>query len=463
MENDNKFYRVRCEVLDTILLVKKLESKEVMTLCTQVSDKLREHYPVAPSSVRMFILQKVLYDYDGFKDSLPYFEDYTASSGRSKKSGLKSDGDKTLAIVYDTVLTVYPALDIDWILDQINDDIAGGILNELRDLFLSTDEVDQAEAEFTPYHSTMEPRGIKTLADIHKAESFLKKNIIGQDKAVSAMVNSLKTITAGLTSQTSLAFVGPTGVGKTQLARLFGERYSGNFYKVNCAEYASAHEYGKLIGAPPGYVGHNERSKMAEMADVSNKWVILFDEIEKAHPKLYNFLLSLQDEGTVCDNLGNELDFSKSIFIFTSNQGVGDLNKNSVGFSNSELSREEEDTTLQDSFKKAFSPEFINRIDDFIFFNSLTEEDCLKIASLSLKELPVKKSKPLLRWIVKHGYSKEYGARNIKRFIKNSITPILADLLLNGVVPMKMGDLYTPKIVQDKLTFVKTHTLDEQA
>jgi len=444
------------------LLVRKLDGKEVMDLCSDISKKLREHYPVQPSNVRRFILEKVLYDYDGFIEALPYFEDYTVSGGRSRKSGPDKNGEKILSVVYDTVLTVYPALDIDWILDQINDDVAEGILNELRDLFLLEDDAPM-EAEFSPYQSPMESKGIKTLEDIKRTEAFLKRNIIGQDKAVSAMVNSLKTITAGLASHTSLAFVGPTGVGKTQLARLFGEKYSGHFYKVNCAEYASAHEYGKLIGAPPGYVGHNERSKMAEMAEVSNKWVILFDEIEKAHPKLYNFLLSLQDEGTVCDNLGNELDFSKSIFIFTSNQGVADLSRESVGFADSELSREEEDTSLQDSFKKAFSPEFINRIDDFIFFNSLTEDDCLKIASLSLKDLPVKKSKPLLRWIVKHGYSREYGARNIKRFIKKKITPQIADLLLNGVVPIKKGDMYTPKIVEDKLTFVKTKTLDEEA
>jgi ATP-dependent Clp protease ATP-binding subunit ClpC len=227
--------------------------------------------------------------------------------------------------------------------------------------------------------------------------------------------------------------------------------------KINCAEFASAHEYAKLIGAPPGYVGHGEKSMLAEKAEKSNRWVFLFDEIEKAHHKLFDFLLSLLDEGKVCDNLGKELDFSESIFLFTSNQGVSELRGGKkVGFSDETTTYEKSREQVKESVKKKFTPEFINRVDSFIYFNSLSPEDCMKIAKLSLKDIPIKKHKALLKYIVSRGYSEQYGARNIQRFVKNNVGVKVADMILQKRVPSKSGDMYTPKIVDNELTIVNT-------
>ena len=233
--------------------------------------------------------------------------------------------------------------------------------------------------------------------------------------------------------------------------------------KINCAEFASAHEYAKLIGAPPGYVGHGEKSMLADKAEKSNRWVFLFDEVEKAHHKLFDLLLSLLDEGKVCDNLGKELDFSESIFLFTSNQGVSNLRGDKrVGFGNEDVTYEESKEDVEKSIKNKFSPEFINRVDAFIYFNSLTPEDCIKIAKLSLKDIPIKRYKVLLNHIVKNGYSEQYGARNIQRFVKNNIGVKVADMILKKRLPKKEGDMYTPKIIDNELFIVDTVEMENE-
>ena len=219
------------------------------------------------------------------------------------------------------------------------------------------------------------PIALSSIGDITAVEDYLKENIIGQRDAIASLVNSLKLMASGLAKHASFLFVGPTGVGKTQLAKLLGEKFSGNFYKINCAEYAGGHEYAKLIGSPPGYVGHTDKSFLAEKAEQSNRWVFLFDEVEKAHHKLYDFLLSLLDDGTCTDNLGTVLDFSESIFIFTSNQGIGDIKRESVGFNRSEEQVTDKVTgdVIRKSIKSHFSPEFLNRLDDLVLFTSLTK------------------------------------------------------------------------------------------
>ena len=253
-------------------------------------------------------------------------------------------------------------------------------------------------------------------------------------------------------------FVGPTGVGKTQLAKLLGEKFSGNFYKINCAEYAGGHEYAKLIGSPPGYVGHTDKSFLAEKAEQSNRWVFLFDEVEKAHHKLYDFLLSLLDDGTCTDNLGTVLDFSESIFIFTSNQGIGDIKRESVGFNRSEEQVTDKVTgdVIRKSIKSHFSPEFLNRLDDLVLFTSLTKEEVRKIAKLQLATIPIEQTKSLIDFVVDNGYSAEYGARNIERFIKNNVCVPIANAILNKRVPKKAGGYYKPRIIDGQVTIIDT-------
>jgi ATP-dependent Clp protease ATP-binding subunit ClpC len=289
-------------------------------------------------------------------------------------------------------------------------------------------------------------------------EDYLLENIVGQEAAIKALMRSLKLMASGLSGQSSFLFVGPTGVGKTQLAKLLGEKFSGNFYKINCAEYAGGHEYAKLIGSPPGYVGHTEKSLLAEKAEKSNSWVFLFDEIEKAHHKLYDFLLSLLDDGTCTDNMGQVLDFSQSIFIFTSNQGVGEIKRESVGFMSSkeEVSDSVSESVIKKSVKRHFSPEFLNRIDDTVVFKPLSKKDVKDIAALHLEKLPIMTTHALVEFVADKGYSREYGARNIARFIKNNVSDKVADAILNELVPKNGDEFYKPRIVRGEVKIIDT-------
>jgi len=447
MQNDDKFYRLVCESVDLIVLVKKLSPIQEKKLFKYVKRLVKDiEEPLSISRYEKYILSKTLAEPTEFFDKLPKDE---------KVAG------RVIHAVYETILQVYPMLDINLLCSNLNHE--GVLLSNLGDIFRFLDGAggiaaeEEYEVEFEESGGRYSRPKISSLEDILRAEKYFKRNIVGQDAAIENIIKVLKVIASGLSSRAALFFVGPTGVGKTELGRLLGKRYSGNFMKVNCAEYASAHEYAKLIGAPPGYVGHGEKSLLAEKAEKSNRWVFLFDEVEKAHHKLFDFLLSLLDEGKVCDNLGRELDFSESIFLFTSNQGASDLRGGKrVGFSEEEITYEKSRQQVKESIKKKFTPEFMNRIDSFVYFNSLSQDDCLKIAKLSLKDIPIKRHKALLKYIVRNGYSEQYGARNIQRFVKNNVGVRVAEMILQKRVPDKDGDMYTPKVVNNDLHIVKT-------
>ena len=452
MPSDDKFYRLVCESVDLIVLVKKLSLSQEKKLFTYVKRMVKDiHEPLSISKYQKYILSRTLADAKEFFAKLPSDE---------------KQGAKVVNAVYETILQVYPMLDLSLLCANLNSE--GVLLSNLGEIFNFLDAVErdpdeEFEVEFEDRPRKYSQPKISSMQDIERVERFLKKQIIGQDEAIEGIMKTLKVIASGLSSRAALFFVGPTGVGKTELGRLLGKKYSNNFMKINCAEFASAHEYAKLIGAPPGYVGHGEKSILADKAEKSNRWVFLFDEIEKAHHKLFDFLLSLLDEGRVCDNLGRELDFSESIFLFTSNQGVSDLRGGErLGFSEEIVTYDESREQVKASVKKKFTPEFMNRVDSFIYFNSLKKEDCLQIAKLSLKEIPIKKHKALLKYIVHNGYSSEYGARNINRFVKNTVGVKVAEMILRKQVPNKKGEMYTPKIIANELHIVNTVELENR-
>ena len=439
-ENQN-VYRAVCRDLNTVLLIKGMTLEEEKALYWVIKKRVKDsETPVNLEDYKKYLVKKFIVDMDSIMN-------YIATSDMYEEEEIYD-------IVYDQIINLYPNFSMTFICTELN---SNTFMRGLEDstLFDRLKKTIEGEAEDPDIN-------LSSLDDIKSAERSFKKNILGQDQAIASVIKALKLTATGLSQGTSFLFVGPTGVGKTELAKILGDQYSGNFYKVNCAEYAGGHEYAKLIGSPPGYVGHTEKSLMAEKAEKSNRWVFLFDEIEKAHHKLYDFLLSLLDDGTCTDNMGNVLDFSQSLFIFTSNKGIVESKQRRLGFTQNDPTEAEEKDAVKTSVKGHFSPEFMNRIDEVVVFNALTKKDVKKIAKLQLDKLPIEVTDPILEYIVKHGYSREYGARNIARFIKNNISDKIADAILNGKVPKKEGALYSPKVTKDgvKIYDVKNFEAD---
>jgi len=305
---------------------------------------------------------------------------------------------------------------------------------------------------------------VATKEDLTKLKRHLKSNIIGQDEAIDCMVDATKLICTGFSDRATFFFLGPTGVGKTQLSKLFAEKYCGRYFKIDCGEYAQGHEFNKLIGSPPGYVGHSDTNILKTKSQESNCWVFIFDEIEKASPKLFDLLLSWIETGRVTDNAGNELDFTKSIFIFTSNVGVRDAKTGlGVGFSSEERTYESSKEQIEKEMERTFSPEFRNRIDFTVFFNQLTRKDVEKIAVLELENtIPIVITQEIINFVVDNGFSAKYGARQLQRFIKKSIALKVADTQLEELVPIS-GTFYDAEVRDNELFIINTENYNEHS
>ena len=430
----NKNFKIFCKELDEIISVKSFSQEEERKLY----DRLKKYLADAPSSFHVSEYKKAVVDYL-LVDSSAYY------------TFLDNEVDPTLTqeiinALYSSIIEAYPYFEFEFICNDINNNIA---FNQVKTVF--KDHLDSLVKETT---KTKKVKSIKSFSDVMRLHKKLNKEVIGQPDAAQKTLDAVKLIVADIDSFSSLFYIGPTGVGKTKLAKMLGLHYSGNFFKVNCGEFSSPHDYAKLIGAPPGYVGHSDTSLLGDKAAESNAWVILFDEIEKANSKLFDFLLSLLDDGTCTDNMGNVLDFSKSIFVFTTNAGIQDnrLGDKRVGFGKEDITYEDNKEQILSTIKRKFNPEFLNRVDHFIFFNKLDEESLRKIAKLEMNHLPVLKSKPLLDYIIKKANHAEYGARNIAKFIKNNISTRLADAILRKQIPLGKDRYYKFRVTNDNLS-----------
>ncbi len=279
-------------------------------------------------------------------------------------------------------------------------------------------------------------------------EKNIHKRLIGQDKAVTAVCNAIRRNRAGIkikNSPPSFIFVGPTGVGKTELAKalsfeLFGTENS--IIRVDMSEYMESHSVSKLIGSPPGYVGYDDAGQLTEKVRRNPYSIVLFDEIEKAHPDVFNILLQVLDEGRLTDSQGRVVNFENTIIIMTSNAG-SNLNNNGIGFTREDT--KEAEGRVMTALKQTFRPEFLNRVDEIAVFNSLTREELLEIVELSLnklstelkeKNLYVSFSKEVKEYILDKGYEPQYGARPINRAIEKYIENLLAESVLKDqIVP----------------------------
>ena len=294
-------------------------------------------------------------------------------------------------------------------------------------------------------------------------EQNLHKRVIGQDEAVKSVSKAIRRNRAGLktTKRTpSFIFVGPTGVGKTELAKslayeMFGDENS--IIRVDMSEYMESHSTAKLIGSPPGYVGYDDAGQLTEKVKRKPYSIVLFDEIEKAHPDVFNLLLQVLDDGRLTDSQGNTVSFENTIIIMTSNVG-SNLNTNSIGFNNNETAI---NNKVLDSLKETFRPEFLNRIDEIVSFKSLTNTELLQIVDLMLqntnkalqdKDIIMNISDSAKNFLLEKGTDLKYGARPLRRAIQRYVEDELSDLILKS--DLKNGQTVNIDCINNELSFV---------
>ncbi|WP_268912616.1 ATP-dependent Clp protease ATP-binding subunit [Lentilactobacillus sp. SPB1-3] len=300
-------------------------------------------------------------------------------------------------------------------------------------------------------------------------ESVLHKRVIGQEEAVSAVSRSIRRARSGLKDPNrpigSFMFLGPTGVGKTELAKAVAEAVFGSeddIIRVDMSEFMEKYSTSRLIGSAPGYVGYDEGGQLTEKVRQKPYSVVLFDEVEKAHPDVFNLLLQVLDDGYLSDSKGRKIDFRNTVIIMTSNLGATTLrDKKTVGFGADEATEDYEamKSTIQEALKQNFRPEFLNRIDETVIFHSLTKDELAKIVTLMTKPvvnriheqgIDIKVTKTAINIIAKNGYDPEYGARPIRRAIQTQLEDSLsAKLLAKEIVP---GDSVTVGGRNDQIT-----------
>ena len=307
---------------------------------------------------------------------------------------------------------------------------------------------------------------------LKKLDKTLEKRVIGQEEAIQALSKAVKRGRVGLKDPArpigSFLFLGPTGVGKTELSKALAEALFGNeedMIRVDMSEYREKHSVSKMIGSPPGYVGHEDGGQLSEKVRRNPYSVILFDEIEKAHPDVFNILLQVLDDGHITDSQGRKVDFRNTVIIMTSNAGAkAIIEPKKLGFTQQEDQKADYKrmkANVMDEVKQLFRPEFLNRIDEIIVFHPLNEDNMKKIVGLMCKEV-VQRAKEQLeitlvvrdsvkKYIVETGSDKKYGARPLRRAVQSQLEDKLAEALLNGEI--KRGDHVEAGISKKEIKF----------
>jgi ATP-dependent Clp protease ATP-binding subunit ClpC len=309
-----------------------------------------------------------------------------------------------------------------------------------------------------------------------RMEEALKKRIVGQDEAVSKIADTIRRSRAGIADPNrpigSFIFLGPTGVGKTELTKALAEFLFNDekaLIRVDMSEFMEKHAVSKLIGSPPGYVGHDEGGNLTEMVRHRPYSVILFDEIEKAHPEVFNILLQVLDNGRLTDSKGRVVNFKNTVIIMTSNIGAQYIEKmEKIGFTKDKESIEKDNyddakARVMNSLKDYFRPEFLNRLDDIILFDILSKENIEKIVNIQVeqvvkrlqaKEINLVVSPEVYTYLAKEGYNPHYGARPLKRIIQNKIlTPIASLMISQGIAKGGVINVGIKKGSTDEFTF----------
>ena len=359
--------------------------------------------------------------------------------------------------------------DIGLLKSELNVNEAAGRIDK-EELFVTADVISDVVSAWTkiPVKKLAE----KESAKLMNLSKTLHKRVVGQDEAVEALSKAIRRGRVGLKDPNrpigSFLFLGPTGVGKTELSKALAEAMFGtenSIIRIDMSEYMEKHSVSKLIGAPPGYVGFDDGGQLSEQVRRHPYSIVLFDEIEKAHPDVFNILLQVLDDGRITDSHGRVTDFKNTIIIMTSNAGATRIMEpKSLGFA-SETSKEADyqlmKNSVMDEVKHIFRPEFINRIDEIIVFSALGSDDMKGIINIILKEISARAraqldiklrvSEKAKAYLVEQGFDKRYGARSLKRKVQQLLEDELAEQILNGTI--KQGDSVSVTQADGKLNF----------
>lgn len=365
------------------------------------------------------------------------------------------------------------ALKINKEIERVNKELdeiratASKMKNNRDKLRLTPDDIAKVVSNWTgvPVVKLTETEAQKLL----DLEAVLHQRVIGQTAAVKAVADAIRRARAGLKDPNrpvgSFIFVGPTGVGKTELSKALAEAVFGNesnLIRVDMSEYMEKHSVSKLVGAPPGYVGFDEAGQLTEKVRRKPYSVVLFDEIEKAHPDVFNIMLQILDDGRLTDSKGRVVSFKNTIIIMTSNVGAAEIqHRNTLGFAGGDdKAYDDMCDRYMDALKEKFRPEFLNRIDDIIVFHKLTKDETAKIAELLLGSLrkrlavigvSLKVSQEAMNLIIEKGYDNDYGARPLKRVIQRHIEDKLSEEILRGT--LKENSTVTVKAADGEFYF----------
>jgi len=346
--------------------------------------------------------------------------------------------------------------------------------DHMLDEVVDVDDIAEVINQWTgiPVSQMMEDEKDKLL----QMEVRLHERLIGQTEAVAAVADAIRRARSGLKDPRrpigSFIFIGPSGVGKTELAKALAEFMFDDeeaMVRIDMSEYREQHSVSRLFGAPPGYVGYEEGGQLTEAVRRRPYRVVLFDEIEKAHPEVWNALLQILDDGRLTDGQGRVVDFRNTVLIMTSNLGTEYVNKSgTLGFLGSQGSEDEANQEkITKALKGAFRPEFLNRIDEIILFSSLLKEDMLKIVALQIKDiqtrlsehgLSVELTEQATEWLANVGYDPAFGARPLKRALQKHIESPLSISLLSG--EFTRGDIVLVDIDGEEIVFKKKEAVN---